>query len=165
MENLGINGPLLLAQLINFTIVVLLIRWLIYTPIKNIFEQRREKIAAGLAEAELAREEAAAQRAEFETQLAAEREASQARLREAVSRSEEAAERRLAEANAEAEEILARARAEAEQTRGQALAGLQGDIADLALMAAAKVVSEEIDEQKHRSLVDSFLKEQLGEVA
>lgn len=165
MAQLGINTNLLIIQIVHFVLLLWLLNRLLYKPILNIFEQRRERIRVGLAEADRVREQAAADQARLEAQIAEERRTSQERLRDAVAKSEEAAKRRLDEANAEAERILAAARADAEQTRQQALAGLQGQVADLALLAAGRVLGEGIDEAKHRSLVDRFLREQLGSLA
>ncbi len=165
LGNLGILGPNLLFQIINFLIVLFLLNRLLYKPVLGMFERRREKIRESLEEAGKVREEAAAERSRLEAQIAEERRTSQERLRAAVAQSEEAAERRLAEAKAEAEQIVAKARTDAEQTRAQALSGLQGEIADLALAAAAKVLGEGIDEKQHRSLVDRFLNEQMGDLA
>ncbi len=165
MEKLGILLPNLLFNVINFFIMLWLLNRFLYQPIMKLFNERRERIREGLAEADRVREAAAAERATLEAQIAEERRTSQERLREAVARSEEAAKRRLEEANAQADQILAQARTEAEQTRQQALVGLQGNIADLALAAAGKVLGEGIDESRHRSLVDRFLSEQLGGLA
>ena len=162
MSGLGINLNLLIAQIVNFIIVLLILRFVLYRPMMNMFEQRRERIRTSLEEAERAREEAASERVQFETQLAEERRASQEQLRDAITRGEETARRRLDEANAEAGHILREARAEAEETRREALAGLHDEIADLALEAAAKALGEGIDEATHRRLIDRFLRESLG---
>lgn len=145
MDQLGINTNLLVVQIVHFVLLLFLLNRLLYRPILNIFEQRSERIRVGLAEADRVREQAAAEQARLEAQIAEERRTSQERLRDAVAKSEEAAKRRLEEANAEAERILSQARAEAEQTRQQALVGLQGQVADLALAAAGKVLGEGID--------------------
>lgn len=165
MKPLGILPWNLAVQILHFLLLMYLLNLLVYKPILRMLEQRKERIRQALEEATRVKDEAAAERARLEAQIGDERRTSQERLREAVARSEEAAERRLGEAKQEAEKILAAARAEAEQTRAQALSGLQGQMADLALAAAAKVLGEGIDENKHRSLVDRFLKEQLGELA
>jgi F-type H+-transporting ATPase subunit b len=165
LSELGIAPNFLIFHITNFLVVLVLLRFLLYQPILGMFERRSERIREGLAEAERVREDAAAERARLEAQLNEERRASQERLREAVARSEEAAEKRLAGANAEAEELLAKARADAEQIRQQALAGLQPEIADLTMRAAAKVLQAEMDRQRHRELIDRFLREELGELA
>lgn len=165
MEKLGINGPLLGLQIVHFILLLILLRMLLFRPILNYMQKRTDQIQSSLAEADKVRQQAATERAALEAQMAEERRSGQDRLRQAVARGEEAAERRLAEANSEAEQLLARARAEAEQTRAQALAGMQNDIAELALMAAGKVLGEAIDAGKHRKLVDGFLTQKLGELA
>jgi F-type H+-transporting ATPase subunit b len=161
----GINGWMLLFQIVHFLILAYILNRLLYKPVVNAFEKRKAKIADALAEAARVKTAADEERAAFEAKLSAERHESQTRLREAVARSEEAAERRLKEATVEAEQIVARARAEADETRKHALAGLEGDIADLALVAAGRVLGEAVDEQRHRKLVDGFIKDQLGELS
>ena len=165
LAKFGINGWMLLFQVAHFLILVWLLNKILYKPVMGAFDARRAKIADALAEAARVKEAADAERLAFETKLAAERQESQTRLREAVARSEEAAGRRLQEANVEAEQILARARAEADTARKHALAGLEGEIADLALSAAGRVLGAAVDEKAHRKLVDGFLKDQLGEIA
>jgi F-type H+-transporting ATPase subunit b len=165
MAELGIAPYFLLFHIINFLVVLVLLRMLLYQPILGMFERRAERIREGLAEAERVREDAAAERGRLESQLNEERRVSQDRLRDAVARSEEAAEKRLATANEEAEALLAKARTDAEQIRHEALAGLQPEIADLTVRAAAKVLQSELDPQRHRQLIDRFLREELGELA
>ncbi len=165
LNSLGIVLPSLLFHIINFLVVLWILNRVLYRPMRNMFAERAERISEGLAEAERVREEAAAERARLEEQLAEERRTSQERLRDAVAKSEEAARRRLDEASAEAEQILTRARSEAGERRSQALEGLHGEIADLALRAAAKALGDGIDEERHRELINRFLEENLGELA
>ncbi len=162
---MGILLPNLIFNIINFFLMMWLLNRLLYKPILKVFADRKERIRQGLAEADLVREEAAQERARLESQIEEERRTSQARLRDAVSRGEEAARHRLDEANAEAEALIARARTEAEQLRRQALAGLQTEIADLTVRAAGKVLESELDDKRHRELIDRFLREELGALA
>ena len=165
LNKFGINGPMLFYQIIHFVIVIWILKKLLYDRILGMLDERTETIANSMAEAERVGQEAADERARLEAQIAEERRESQVKLREAVASSQEAAERRTAEADIEAKEIIAKARDEAEVARKQALSGLQGEIAELALFAAAKVLGEGIDDKQHRSLVDKFLKNELGEMA
>ena len=162
MAGLGINPNLLVAQIVNFLVVVLILRWLLYRPLLRMLEERAERISSGLEAAERVRSDAAEERKALEAQLAEERRAGHERLRLAVSRSEEAARKRLEEAGDEAERIVEEARIDAERTRQRALAGMHEEIAKLAVAAAAKALGEGIDEATHRRLIDRFLNEQLG---
>jgi F-type H+-transporting ATPase subunit b len=165
LKSLGILGPNLLFHIVNFLVVLFILNRVLYRPVLKMFGERSERIRQGLAEAERVREEAAAERQQLENQLADERRESQERLRDAVSKSEEAAKRRLAEASTEADQIIAKARTDAEEARKEALAGLHGEIGELALLAASKVLREELDEDRHRALINRFLEEDLGELA
>lgn len=165
LKSLGILGPNLLFHILNFLVMLWILNRFLYRPILNLFEERRTRISEGLAQSEKVREEAAAERERLLEQLAEERRVSQERLRETVQKSEAAAERRREEARAQAEEILAQANAEADERRRDALVGLHGEIADLALLAAAKVLQEGLDEPRHRALIQRFLEDELGELA
>ncbi len=165
MASLGILGPNLLFQIINFLIVLYLLNRFLYRPILRLFAERRERIREGLHAAELARQEAERERERMRAELDRERRESQERLRQAIEESEAAARARLQEANAEAERILTEASREAESLRERSLQALQGEIANLALLAAAKVLEDGLDEARHRDLVDRFLRERLGEIA
>lgn len=165
MDKFGINGPMLLFQIVHFLLMVWLLRRLLYQPVMNAFEGRKKKIADALAEAERVAASAAEERATLEAQIAAERRQAQTSLQAAVATSEEAAKKRLAEASAEAEAMLAKAREDAENTRKSALSGVQTDITELALAAAAKVVGVAVDDKRHRELIAAFLRDEIGEVA
>jgi F-type H+-transporting ATPase subunit b len=165
LEKLGILLPNLLIYIANFILMMWLLRILLYKPVTDMLNQRRERIRESLAEAERVKEQAAAERSQLEAQFAEERRTMLERQRETAARSEEAATRRLAEANTEADEIVGRAREEASATRDNALAGLQNEIADLALRAAGKVLGEGVDEARHRQLIDRFLRDELGDLA
>ncbi len=162
MESLGILGPNLLFQIVNFLIVLYVLNRFLYRPILRLLADRQERIRQGLDAAELARQEAEQERQRLLADLESERRQSQERLRAAVQESEIAARARLQEASAEAERMLAEASREAEALRQRALQGMRGDIADLALLAAAKVLGDGLDEAKQRALIDRFLEEQLG---
>lgn len=58
MDKLGIELPLLLTQVVNFTIMLIILTKLLYKPILKGLRERREKIAEGLAASEKAKIEA-----------------------------------------------------------------------------------------------------------
>ena len=52
------------------------------------------------------------------------------------------------------------AQKEIERERRQTLDGVQGEIADLALAAASKLMEQKVDDQTNRELVNAFLSEE-----
>lgn len=150
---MGINVTLL-GQMGTFLVFILFTMKFVWPPIVQALEERRARIAEGLAAAERgqqALEEADGQVAE--------------RLREArqqASQIIEQAERRGAELVEEAKEnakvagdrMLAQSRAELEQDINRAREALRGDVAAIALSGARELLEKEIDADAHRELLD-----------
>ncbi len=157
LTNLGINGTFLLTQIIHFLLLLWLLKVFVYTPVLNMLAERRERIEEGLKAAELAREEAARQRAELEKQLEEERRQAQARIAEITRQADQLREQILEEARKEAERIIAEAREEAQRERERILQEARKQVAELALVIAQKVVGETLDPQKQHQLIEKFL--------
>ena len=51
LDQLGINGPLLLSQGVNFVLLLIVMRLFVYKPLLKILHDRREKIEDGLTKA------------------------------------------------------------------------------------------------------------------
>lgn len=160
MAQLGINGPFLLAQIINFVILFLLLRRFLYPPLLKMLDARKQRIADGLAAADVARREAEAERSRLMSQIDAERTEAQKRIAEASSQAERVKADILAEARREAEELKARSVAEAEAEKQRILGEAQKQIAELTMLATERVVRRGLDESTQRKLIEDFLAEQ-----
>ncbi|GAB4569323.1 MAG: hypothetical protein Kow0077_01660 [Anaerolineae bacterium] len=156
MEALGINAGFLIAQIVNFGVIILLLAFVAWRPLTRTLDERAMKIAKQLEDAEVAAK--ARQNAEAEAAKIIEdarREASKF-ADEARARGEESAQALVTEARAEAEKILKDAREKAEAERNRQLADLRDQVASLAIAATHKLVGEALDEQRQRALVKQF---------
>ncbi|TDJ33806.1 MAG: F0F1 ATP synthase subunit B [Gammaproteobacteria bacterium] len=151
---------------INFTIIgqsisMLVFVWLcmkyIWPPIMNALDERRQRIADGLADAEqgtkdleLAKGRAAEIIREAKQQASEITDAANQRAGRIVDEGrddgQKARERQLAAANAEIEQEINRAR---EHLRGQ--------VADIAVAGAEKILQREIDPKAHKKLLDELV--------
>lgn len=159
MDKLGINGPFLLAQIINFVILLFLLHRFLYNPLLSMLDARKQRIADGLAAADVARREAEEERARLMAKLEEERAEAQRRIAQASSQAERVKSDILAEARREAEEIRMRARAEAEAEKQRLLNEAQKQIAELAVLATERVVRHGLDESLQQKLIEDFLSE------
>jgi F-type H+-transporting ATPase subunit b len=157
LEALGISINGIIAYIINFALLVVLLRMFLYRPVKNALAQRQQRIADSLEAADKASQEAAQQRVEFEKELALAREAAQEEAKKAAEATEKMRQEILAAAEKEASEIKARARDEAELEKQQIAADLRKQAAELAMQITRKVVGEAVDEQTQNKLIDQFL--------
>lgn len=160
MDALGINGPFLLAQIINFLVIMTLLRMFLYQPILNMLEQRREKIRESLSAAETARAEAATRGRENEEIIAKARREAQEIINAAQERAKRVEADIVAQANQEAAARKERASGEIEYERQQAMSSLRDEVAQLSLAIARKTIGASlVNEQAHSRIVDEYLSE------
>lgn len=156
MDALGINLGFFIVQLFNFIIVMIVLTTWAYTPIVNLLEQRKQRIAQGLEDARIAGEARANAEQEAQKIIAAAQADANKRVSEATERAEKAAGEVRTAAEAERTRILHAAQEDAALERNRILADLRGQVAALALAAAQKVIGEALDEKRQHSLIQEF---------
>lgn len=159
MDELGFNIPLLVAQIINFFVVLLVLRLFLYRPVLNLLDRRSQRIREGLEAAEKAKEQAAQAEQEMAKRLDEARRQGQALVAQAQEAATRIQEESRGEARREAEALLERARGEIQLERDQAIAQLRQEFADLTISAAEKVIGQSLDRQAHRRLIEEALAE------
>ena len=156
LEALGINGPFLLSQIVNFLILFLVLRFLLWKPMLKMLNERKQRIAQGLEDAEQARRDRERTQAEYEERIKQAEQEREEILAKAVEEGEQATADTLAQARAQAERIVAEGKQTVEQDRQQMLAELRSQVAALSIAAANKLIGEALDEQRQRRLIDEF---------
>lgn len=160
MNQLGITGSLLLSQIVNFVLLMAILRLVLYGPVMRMLDQRKERIAQSMKDAE--RVTQAAQEAEAEKASIIEearREAQEIRA-QATRDAEKIAQEVRSRAEEEATEIRMKAQAEAARAVESALADANKEIADLAILATEKVLGREL---ANRSEQERFVQEFLAQ--
>lgn len=159
MEGLGISLPTLLAQLINFAILLGLLYLVAYKPIMRMLDERSRKIKESMEQTELIKEQAARAEEEVKKRLDAAAKEGQEIIGRAARIGEETRRRAQQEARQEAEALIARARSEIRRERDEAIDELRKEFADLAILAAGKIIERSLDKKAHRQLIDKVLEE------
>jgi F-type H+-transporting ATPase subunit b len=153
---MNINATLI-GQAISFIFFVWFCMKFVWPPIMSALEERRKKIADGLAAAERGKheQELAEQRAK-EVIGEAKQEASNI-IAQAQKRASEIVEEAKDTARTEGERIVASANAEIEQEVNRAKEHLRGQVVSIAVAGAGKVLSREIDEKAHDDLLKDLV--------
>lgn len=157
MEKLGINITWLLAQVVNFGLLLFILWKLAYKPVLKVMDDRKQKIQESLDYAENAKKQAAEQQKEFDRKLADARREAQAAATVAAQAGEKERAVILAQAREDARKMIEQAKEQIEYERKQMLAELREEVVQLSLLAAEKVVSQSLDEQAHHRLINDFL--------
>ena len=138
----------IIAQVLNFLFLVFILAKFAYKPVINMMEDRKNKIASDLENAELAKAEAEKLKAEYAAQLATVRQEAQSIIDSARKTAQSVHDKIIAETKAEQEQIVASAK--------DAIA------LELSLVAAGKILEQKLnsaeDEKLAGSVVDKIMK-------
>jgi F-type H+-transporting ATPase subunit b len=156
---LGINFPGLLAQIINFGILLVILRLVAYKPIMRMLDERAARVRESLETAERIKEREADTTKQTEERLEEARREGQTLIAQAQQISARIQEEARQQAHGEAEALLARARNEIQLERDGAIARLRAEFADLTISAAERVIGQSLDRRAHRRLIDEVLAE------
>ncbi len=159
---LGINLPSLIAQLINFTILLILIGWASKRFLFPLLDERRKRIQEGLDASEEAKQRLAQAETDAGAELDKARQEGQALIVQAQQMSSRVQEEGRQTARKEAETLLERARSEIQLERDAAIADLRREFADLTITAAERVIRRSLDPKAHRELIEEVLAEAPG---
>jgi F-type H+-transporting ATPase subunit b len=159
LEALGINLGYLVSQIVNFTLLAVLLYLVAYKPITRMLDERSARIKKGLEDAELASKKAAEMEQEFEQRMVEARKEGQEIIAQATQMSEKTRQDILDKAREEASAIVERAKEDIARERELAMAELREQLADLSLAISEKVIGESLDEKRQRELIADFLKE------
>jgi F-type H+-transporting ATPase subunit b len=141
----------------NFAVFFMLAWKIVIEPLGERLQERRERIEQGLKDADAARrdrESAADQRQAVLNE--ARREGSEI-VQRALTVADEARAKGVTDTQVEIERMRERALAEIDAERKHALADVRSQVADLALLAAGKVVGETMSAEREKRLVNEFL--------
>jgi F-type H+-transporting ATPase subunit b len=156
---LGLTLPSFLGQLINFLILLGLLTFFGYKPIRNMLDERSNRIKLSMEQAEATKSEYERAQVEAEKQISKARDEAQSILAQAAQAGNVLKEEAKQEARKEAQAIVERARTELERERDKIVDELRKDFVDTAILAAERVLSETLDKAKHRQLIEKTLEE------
>lgn len=159
---LSINFFWVIVAALNFIVFLALIWRFAFDPIAGILAERKARLDQGLADAEQARRDRDAGLAERDRAMLEARREANTLITAAQKSAEELRIADIAATREELDRLRDRARADIQAERDRALADLRAQVADLALLAAGKVVGETMTDARQRRLVDEFLADRTG---
>ena len=147
----------ILAQILNFLILVVLLRAVAYKPVARLLQQRSDKIKGDLDRAEANRKAAEQTLAQYKAQLADAQQKAQAIVEKANLTARQEHDAAVEETRKEIERMKLSAQAEIENERNRAFEDMKSQIVTLSLAAAGKVVSKNLDTKENDKLVNEFI--------
>lgn len=153
----GVNPWTMIFAWLNLLILYLFLKKLAFNPLKNMIDSRQKEIDDMYSEAEESKRTAAELKSEYEEKISHATEESEEILKSAVRRAQLKEEEILRAADAEAARTLERAEEQIELEKKRALGEIKDEVSSMAIGIASAVIERDVDENKHRELIDDFI--------
>jgi F-type H+-transporting ATPase subunit b len=157
--SLGINLPLLVVFIVNFIVLLVLLRLFLYKPVMKVLDERAQRTKEAMDLAEATKKEFEQAKGEVQKQIEKGRQEGQAIITQAMQVGERLKEESRQEAAKQAQGMIDRARSELEAERDKIVGDLRREFVDISIAAAEKVIKETLDKEKHRKLIEETLQE------
>lgn len=156
IQALGINAPVLITQVINFLILFLVLRWLLYRPVTELLDKRRAAIAEGVEAAARAKQELAAADATAAETVAKAKIEARTLIDQARMTAEQASAAIVARAEEQAVRTVDQAKQQADQERLAMRASLEQELGGLVVAAAGRIVEGQQLEVSGAQIADAL---------
>ncbi len=153
----GIDIKLVIANLLNFGILMFILYKLAYQPILNFVHERNKTIEEGVKNAEEAARALENAQANQEAIEAAARKEAQNIIVMARTQAESQAQGIVEKSQAEAESLLVKAKAQGEQERQSMMKEAQKQIGTLVVLLSEKIINEKMDVKLDQKLIEEAL--------
>lgn len=152
----------LVFQIINTIILFIVLKKILFKPVLNIIDSRENAIKEDIATGENAKNEGLALKAEYEQKISLAKNEGQEIIKQATLRAEQKSNEIISTAKEEANSLKDRANKDIAQEKEKVMNELKNDISSIAILAASKVIEEDIDQAKHEEMINKFI-EEVGE--
>jgi len=158
LAKLGVDWKLLLAQVVNFLVLLWVLRRFAYKPMLKFLDDRSKKIEAGLRDAKRASEKLSEIEQREREVLEAAKKESGAIVARAKESAEKMGEKIMTESREEAARIMTETRKKIENERESLRTDMKQELAGLVLLATEKVLGEKMKDAKDETLVREAVK-------
>ena len=162
LEVISVNLWDILISLLNLLILFLLFKKFLFKPVNNMLAKRQGEIDAKYDAAERAKKAAEDDKLLWDEKLSSVKEESDALIKKAQDSAKRQGDTILSKAKEQADTIVRQAETEAELQMKKAEDSIKQEIVEVSTALANKLIEREINEDDHRTLIDSFI-EKIGE--
>ena len=155
LKDLGINYQAIIVQVIGLLIVLFILWKFLFGKLGGLLENRRNEIADRVESLENQQQELDRLKAEAQQRLNEIEAESQAKIQAAIDDATVERGQIIEQTRREAAQIIADASEEIQRQKDVAIGELRSTVADLAIAAAGKILEVELDEERHRKLIDA----------
>ena len=140
--SLGIDWRALVAQAVNFTLLLLILRYFLYSPIVEMLDKRRDTIQKGLKEAEEAEKKLSDADKISREKIDQANLKAQKIIKLAKEESSEEASQTISEAKEKGKQIIQDAKEQAEIEKNNIVSKARADLGKIVVIATEKIIEQ-----------------------
>lgn len=152
-----VDWQIMIAQLVNFAIVVAVLWFFVFRPLNEKMAERTEKIKKSLDEAKQISQSLQATEAKNNQLIKEAKEKSAALIAEATARAESERERILIQAKSEVEKVIIEGKKRLIAEQDEAVEAAKGRLADLVVLVAEKFLTGHVDKKNDKKAVERII--------
>jgi len=157
IETFHIDWRLLIAQMVNFSIVFAVLYWFAFKPLAKVMAERTSKIEKGLDDAKKVEEKLSQTQAEFNKAMSEAKKQANAILEKAAQDADARKQEMITRAKEEVGQIINQEKQKMQTEKAATLKEIKKEVADLVIAAVEKVLGEKIDEKKDREMIKKII--------
>ncbi len=158
-----VRPGLIFWTILTFVLVAFVLKAKAWKPILDLVAEREKQINNAIESAKRERSEAEKLLAEQKTAIAEARREATEMMRKNSADMERFREELMTKSRKEAEELKADAKRSIEDEKVKAVAMIKGEAVNLAIQIAEKLISEKLDDSRHRLLAEQFIEQLPGQ--
>lgn len=163
LEFLSIDIGTIIFTFCNLLILFLVFKHFLFGRVYKILDERQNEVSDTYSKADEALEHAKLLESEYSSLMTGAKEESAEMIKNASKKAQQRSDEIISEAKSEASAILAKAGEDIEREKKRAESELRGEISELAVLVAQKVVEKEISEKDNERLINDFI-ENVGDL-
>lgn len=154
LGKIGFDWQVALANLVNFIIIFLILKYLAFKPIQNVIEKRRQAIKEGLDNADEARTALREAESRKEAIIMEARQEANGLIATAKEQADRVVEKTLRDAESEKVKIITEGQKKAEREFDRMQQEVRGQAAELVVLGVEKILQEDLGEKDYKKLSD-----------
>ncbi|MEI6596667.1 MAG: F0F1 ATP synthase subunit B [bacterium] len=158
IETFHLDIKLIIAQIINFTIVFSVLYWFAFKPLAKVMAERSDKIAKSLLDAKKVEEKLAETKVEFDKTMNEAKKQANAMLEKADADAEARKQEMIVRSKEEIGQIINQEKQKMQTEKAATLKEIKKEVADLVIASVEKVLSEKMDAKKDSEIIKKIIK-------
>ncbi len=159
LTKLGINPLLLIAQIVNFLILLWLLNRFLYKPILKLFKDRSTKIETGIKTAEDLKRQAAEAEERHRQYLDEAKKEAHRIVEQATKLGDEEKKKIIEMANEEAKKIVEKTMHEINAEKQNIMADIKKEVGEMVVELSASMIKKRMDEKTQRAMIEEAIKD------